>query len=289
MENSSTYKSWCCINGEFYDPGKPLLTLQNRGFCYGDALFETIHAFGTEPKHFQLHYRRLMAGMEILGMKVPPFFDQEQLFSLIVKLLNKSRLFNSARVRLTVFRNDGGLYTPATDEVSFSIEATPLDRQKYVLNEKGLFIDIYPEMTKPLSILSPYKTANALLFVMAARYRQSKGLGDCIILNEEGKLVEATSSNLFLIKGKSLYTPKLSDGCIAGVMRQKIVELAPKVGLTVNENSSLIEPNLLAADEIFLTNAVTGIRWVMGFKDRRYFCSYAKKLNAILNQETFEG
>ena len=289
MENSSTYKSWCCINGEFYDPGKPLLTLQNRGLCYGDALFETIHAFGTEPKHFHLHYRRLMAGMEVLGMRVPPFFDKEQLFGLIVELLNKARIFNSARVRLSVFRNDGGLYTPATDEVSFSIEATPLDQQKYVLNEKGLFIDIYPEMAKPLNMLSPYKTANALLFVMAARYRQSKGFGDCIILNEEGKLVEATSSNLFLIKGNNLYTPRLSDGCVAGIMRHKIVELAPKVGLIVNENSSLIEPNLLAADEIFLTNAITGLRWVIGFKDRRYFCSYAKKLNAILNQETFGG
>jgi len=287
MENLSTYKSWCCLNGEFYDPDKPLLMLQNRGFSYGDCLFETIHAFGTEPRHFQLHFRRLMAGMEALGMRVPPYFDQEQLFGLIVKLLNKTRIFSSARVRLTVFRNDGGLYTPASDEVSFTIEATPLEQQKYTLNEKGLFIDIYTDITKPQNIFSPFKTANALLFVMAARYKQSRGLGDCIILNSEGKIVEATSSNIFLIKGNNLYTPRLSDGCVAGVMRQKVIELAPKVGLTVNDNASLVESNLLASDEIFLTNAVSGLRWVMGFRDRRFFCSYAKKLNQLLNKETF--
>lgn len=287
MENSSTYKSWCCLNGEFFDPGKPLLMLQNRGFSYGDALFETIHAFGTEPRHFHLHFRRLMAGMETLGMRVPPYFDQEQLFGLIVKLLNKARIFRSAKIRLTVFRNDGGLYTPATNEVSFTIEATPLEQQKYTLNEKGLFIDIYTETTKPQNMFSPYKTANALLFVMASRFKQSKGLGDCVILNSEGKIVEATSSNIFLIKGNNLYTPRLSDGCIAGVMRQKVIELAPKVGLVVNDNVSLVEANLLASDEIFLTNAVTGLRWAMGFRDRRYFCSYAKKINLLLNRETF--
>lgn len=287
MENPSTYKSWCCLNGEFFDPGKPLLMLQNRSFSYGDALFETIHAFGTEPRHFHLHFRRLMAGMEMLGMRVPPYFDQEQLYGLIVKLLNKTRIFGSAKIRLSVFRNDGGLYTPATDEVSFTIEATPLEHQKYVLNEKGLFIDIYTETTKPQNMFSPYKTANALLFVMAARYKQSKGLGDCIILNTEGKIVEATSSNIFIVKGSNLYTPRLSDGCVAGVMRQKVIELAPKVGLAVNDNASLVEANLLAADEIFLTNAVTGLRWVMGFRDRRFFCSYAKKINFILNRETF--
>lgn len=287
MENPSTYKSWCCLNGEFFDPGKPLLMLQNRSFSYGDALFETIHAFGTEPCHFHLHFRRLMAGMETLGMRVPPYFDQEQLYGLIVKLLNKTRIFGSARIRLSVFRNDGGLYTPATDEVSFTIEATPLEQQKYVLNEKGLFIDIYTETTKQQNMFSPYKTANALLFVMAARYKQSKGLGDCIILNTEGKIVEATSSNIFIVKGSNLYTPRLSDGCIAGVMRQKVIELAPKVGLVVNDNASLVEASLLAADEIFLTNAVTGLRWVMGFRDRRFFCSYAKKINLLLNRETF--
>ncbi len=288
MENPSTYKSWCCLNGEFFDPEKPLLTLQNRGFCYGDTLFETLHAFGTEPRHFQLHYRRLMAGMEVIGMQVPPAFAQEQLYGLTVKLLNKARIFTSARVRLTVFRNDGGLYTPASDKVSFTIEASPLEQQKYLLNEKGIFIDLYPEMVKPQNILSSFKTGNALLFVMAARYKKSNGLGDCIILNSEGKLVEATSSNLFLIKGKNLYTPRLSDGCIAGVMRQKVIELAPKIGLTVNENCSLTKANLLASDEIFLTNAVSGIRWVMGYRDRRYFCSHTKKLNVMLNKETFE-
>jgi len=287
MENPIPYKSWCCLNGEFFDPGKPLLMLQNRSFCYGDALFETIHAFGTEPRHFQLHFRRLMAGMETLGMRVPPYFDQEQLFGLIVKLLNKTRIFGSARIRLTVFRNDGGLYTPATDEVSFTIEATPLEQQKYTLNEKGLFIDIFTDIPKPQNMLSPYKTANALLFVMAAKYKQSKSLGDCIIINTEGKIVEATSSNIFIIKGKNIYTPRLSDGCIAGIMRLKIIELAPKVGLIVNDNASLVEANLLAADEIFLTNAVTGLRWVMGFRDRRFFCSYAKKINQYLNKDTF--
>lgn len=287
MEKLRSYKSWCCVNGDFFDPDKPVLKLQNRSFCYGDGLFETIHAYGTEPRHFSLHYQRLIKSMLLLGMTKPLYFEEEQLFGLVVKLLNKMRIFGSARVRISVFRKDGGLYTPEWDDISFTIEALPLEQDKYQLNEKGLFIDLFTEFKKPVNVLSNLKTTSAIIYVMASKFKKANDLGDCLLVNTDNKIVEASSSNLFLVKGKSLYTPAIEQGCVDGVMRKIIIGLAPTLGLKVKTDLAIGPELLLQADEIFLTNAVNGIRWVMGYKDRRYFNNTAKKLLTVLNTDTF--
>lgn len=289
MDNTQSYKSWCCVNGDFFDPGKPILLIQNRGFCYGDGLFETIHAYGTEPRHFSLHFQRLTSGMQLLGMTIPLYFDEEQLHGLTVKLLNKMRIFGSARVRISVFRKEGGLYTPDNDSISFTIEASPLEQEKYQLNEKGLFVDIFTDYKKPINALSNLKTSSAILYVMASKFKKGNNLGDCLLLNTDNKIVEASSSNLFLVKGKTLYTPSLEQGCVDGVMRRIILGLAPGLGLKINTNVAIEPTMLLQSDEIFLSNAIVGIRWVMGYKERRYFNTTSKKLLTAINAATFTG
>lgn len=287
MKNVQSLKSWCCVNGEFLDPDKPVLKLQNRSFCYGDGLFETIHAYGTEPRHFSLHYKRLTSSMELLGMTKPLYFEEEQLFELIVKLLNKTRIFGSARIRLSIYRKEGGHYTPKSNDISFAIEALPLEQEKYFLNEKGLFVEIFTEYKKPINALSCIKSASALLYVMAGKFNQSNGFDDCLILNSENKIIEASSSNLFLVKGNTLYTPPVEQGCIDGVMRRVILNLAPSIGLKVRTDISIDPAILLQADEIFLSNAINGVRWVMGYKERRYFSTTSKKIAMALNTITF--
>jgi Branched-chain amino acid aminotransferase/4-amino-4-deoxychorismate lyase len=289
MGDLQPYKNWCCVNGDFFDPDKPILKLQNRSFCYGDGLFETIHAYGTEPRHFTLHYKRLTKSMDLLGMIKPIYFEEEQLYELIVKLLNKMRIFSSARVRLSVFRKEGGYYTPETDNISFAIEATPLEVDKYQLNEKGLFIDLYTEYKKSINALANIKSANAIIYVLASRFKKNSNLGDCLLLNSNNNIIEATSSNIFLVKGKSLYTPSLEQGCVDGVMRKVIIDLAPSLGLEIKTNIAIDPTLLLHADEIFLTNAISGIRWVMGFNERRFFNNTAKKLTIALNATTFNS
>ena len=144
-------------------------------------------------------------------------------------------------------------------------------------------VDIYPEMNKSVNILSKYKSINSLLPVMAANFAKKNQLQECFILNAKGKIIETISSNVFIVSNGVLYTPPLEDGCIGGIMRMNVINTAIENGITVYENT-LSPQNLLAADEIFLTNAIQGIQWVGGYKSKRYFNKISKKILELINK-----
>ncbi len=280
-------RNYIWLNGDFIRDDSPAIGLDNRAFAYGDGFFESIHAYGTEGKHLQLHLNRMIKSMEILGMTPPPFLAISFLANEIQRTLNKNRIFNSARVRVTVFRNSGGLYAPKNNSIGISIQTQELDQNFYEYNSKGLVVDFYTDIRKPINLLSPIKSCNALLFVMAGRFKQQNSLDDCILINDQNRAVEATSSNLFALKGNNLITPPLSEGCVAGVMRSIVINIAPSLGLKVIDNQPIDPSALLNMDELFLTNAVKGIQWIVGIKTRRYFGTVSKKLCKELNKLTF--
>ena len=162
-------------------------------------------------------------------------------------------------------------------------EAEKLENEKYTLNTKGLVIDIFDEFKKPLNKLSNLKTNNAIPYVLAGIYKKKRNLGDCILLNENNNIIEAVSSNIFTVKGKSMYTPSLEEGCLDGVMRNRIIDIALDMNYIVFEDAILSVNDITAADEIFLTNAISGIQWVGAYKTKRFYNTAAKKLIADLN------
>jgi branched-chain amino acid aminotransferase len=275
------------FDGKLILSSDPLFNQTNRAFAYGDGLFESMHAYGTEIQLADLHFTRLFNGMKTLKMEWNDDFNPSRLTKEISHLLNRNKLFKGTRVRLTIFRRNGGLYRPATNTISYIIESIPLESDFYKLNEKGLQIGVYEEIKKPINILSPYKTCNSIINVMAAIFSQKQGWDDCLITNETGQIIEGYHSNLFVIKNNFLYTPSIESGCVAGVMRQKIIEIAVRLGLKVNQKAIITESLLLEADEILLTNAIEGMRWVMAYKLRRYFNLTARKLNEELNNSVF--
>ncbi len=280
-------KSYIWLNGEFIPSNQPALQLTNRSFAYGDGFFESIHAHGTEGRYLHLHFSRIKKSMAILSMEMPPFFNTEFLDREITRLLNKNRIFGSARVRLTIFRDSGGLYTPTTNTVSLALDASPLPNDFYPLNSRGLVVDIFTDIRKPINILSPIKSCNAQLYVMAGMYKQNAGIDDCLIINDQNRVAEATSSNLFVVKKDTIYTPPIEEGCVAGVMRQVIIDLAIKHGFKVVKDQAIEVKSLIDADELFLTNAVSGIKWVVGLRHKRYFGNVSRKLSHELNVSTF--
>lgn len=280
---------YICNNGNFFLSNSPVLTTKNRAFRYGDGIFETMHANGTNVQFIDEHYMRLMYGIEKLYMHLPPYFNLKYINGLIVKLLNKNKLYQGAKIRLSVFRSDGGLYTPLSNNISFIIEAEELEHANYTLNKKGLAIDIYNEIKKNTNYLSDLKSSNALLFVLAGIYKQKNNIDDCIIINQENKIVEAVSSNIFIVKNNQLYTPSLTDGCIPGIMRIQIIKTALSLNYTVFDDCNIMPDDLLSADEVFLTNAISGIRWVVAYKDNRYFNKTSKILTNKLNESVFTG
>jgi len=276
-------------NGNFFKPNENVLKVQNRAFRYGDGLFETMFATGSRVPLFYEHISRLINSMNILKMEVPVKFsvDTTGFHHEISRLIIKNKFFMSARVRLSVFREDGGLYSPTNNEVGYVIELEPIKNTSFEIHNTGLKIDIYNEIKKPINILSNLKTSNSLIFVLAGIYKTKKNMDDVIIINQNNYVCESISSNIFIVKNDILYTPAISEGCINGIMRNAVINVAKENNIEVIDDCLLTIDNLLHADEIFLTNAVHGIRWVAAFQNRRYFNKNSKYLTFLVNNKLF--
>jgi branched-chain amino acid aminotransferase len=132
--------------------------------------------------------------------------------------------------------------------------------------------------------LSIFKTLNTQIYVMAALHAHEKGMDDALIQNNRMSLIESTSSNFFIVSNGVLYTPQLQDGCVGGTMRMNIINLALANQIKVYE-CTLNPQNLLAADEMFLTNAVRGIEWVSSYRTKRYYNQMSRRLVNMLNEQ----
>ena len=280
---------YICLDGLYVKQDKPLLEINNRSFLYGDGLFETIHANGTEPQFLEKHLERLINSMHLLRMEIPSFFTSEYFKDHIKGVLTRNKQFKGARVRITIFRKSGGLYTPETNHVSYAIDSSLLNSDVYALNPTGLIVDTFPDILKPFNTLSMLKTTSSLLFVMAGLYRIENKLDDCLILNENERICESISSNIFIVKGNKFYTPSLKEGCLPGIMRDIMCNIIRQNGYQLNNDCSLTVKDMLLADEVFLTNAISGIKWVMGFRQKRYYNKTSKILINLLNKTAFES
>ncbi len=280
----STQQLYINYNGFLYKEDENIFNAKNRGFRYGDALFETIRVVDGQPRYLEDHFMRLKKGMSILKMRSANISFNE-LKEQILKLIEKNRLKKGGRVRLTVFRSGDGLYTPKNESKSYVIEAKPFKDNLYVLNEKGLTIDVYNDLRRYRNVLSQIKTTNNIPQVLAGIYKEESGLDECIILNDQGRISEALSSNIFLYKNHNIYTPSIDEGCMDGVMRKQVLNMAKDLNINVFEgmlNGSM----LLQADEMFLTNAIRGIQWVGSYRQKRYFNKATKEIVEYLNQST---
>lgn len=270
-------------NGNFILADMPVVTANNRSFRYGDALFETIRITNYNPQFLKEHLMRLHAGMDILKMEMNPLLNSTYLEHAILELAQKNNITSDGRVRLTVYRNEGGFYAPSDNKVSFLIEVDSLDEIGYTLNSKGYTVDLFTEFKKAQNNLSSIKYANSAIYVMAGIHKVQQQLDECLLLNDKHHIIEGISSNIFAVKNGVLYTPPVADGCVNGVMRKKIIEIAQANKIAVYE-ISVMQNVLLGADELFLTNTINGIRWVVAYKQKRYFNDTSKKLTEKLNE-----
>lgn len=259
---------YCILNGHLISVYEPALPFSNRAFRYGDSLFESIRICNNHVMFLRDHISRLKLGMTILRMNLPSELNTENVHDFIQHLIRHNAHAPNGRIRLTVFRNDGGHYSPESNDISFLIESEPVEGP-YALNQRGYWIDLYTELKKPVNKLSNVKTGNALLNVMAGIARQSMKLDECLLVNEHGAICESVSSNIFVVKNGTLFTSPLTDGCVSGIMRKQIMHIASENRILTFEQP-VTTYTLMNADEIFLTNSIQGIRWVGQFKDRFY-------------------
>lgn len=251
-------------NGALIEKETFHLSKNNRGFAYGDSLFETIRIENGEICFLEDHYFRLMASMRMIRMEIPMKLTLDYLEKQILNLVKLVGEEVVTKVKCTVYRKEGGLYTPQTNEIEFLIEAF-----EAISEVKSAYeIDLYKDHYVNSGLLSTLKSSNRLLNVVASIYAKDNDLDACVLINEDKKLVEATNANIFLIKDRVIRTPKLLDGCIKGVARKKIIEILEKDETFELLEESISPFDLQKADEVFVTNAIVGVQTVSKYRKK---------------------
>lgn len=266
------------FNGELLFNENVKLTSENRGFKYGDAIFETIKVSNNKIVFWEDHYFRLMASMRMLRMKIPMQFTLEFLEEEILKTIAVQDLAPVFRVRLSVFRKDGGLYTPKTNEVDYLI-----DVKAYNYKTKEIYkVDVFKDFYNYSSLLSTIKTNNRMVNTLASIYANENDLDNCVLINEKKGVVEVTNANIFVLKGNIVKTPALTEGCIKGILRMKVIEIITKNAEYTLEETSISPFEIQKADEVFITNALIGIQPVTNYKKKKFSVDFANKISKSL-------
>jgi branched-chain amino acid aminotransferase len=274
------------INGELLPENQSNISYNNRGTFYGDAVFETIRCLDKQPIFFEAHYFRLMASMRILRMDIPDSFTPEYLENHIKELLDANELKVHARVRLTVWRSQGGFYTPSDSSVQFSMEASELEN---ILESPSAYeVELFKDHYLPPGMLGNLKTANKLPNILAGVYAKENDYADMLLINQNKMVVEAISGNLFLRNGDTIKTPPLSDGCLNGIMREQVINQVKRmIGYSIAEES--ITPfELQRADELFVTNVIKGIVNITKYRKKSFDSSAGQELRDIFNEKLFQ-
>jgi branched-chain amino acid aminotransferase len=270
------------FNGEIVEDNTSL-SINNRAFLYGDGVFETLKIVNNKILFLEDHYFRLMASMRILRMEIPMNFTMEYLEGEILKLSKINQLERSARVRLTIFRNDGGYYLPTSNEISFLIAIKPLEKELYSIENETYEVELFKDFYITKHLLSTLKSTNKIINITASIFAKENGYNNCLILNDSKNIVEAINGNIFMVVGNKLITPPISEGCLNGIMRKQILALAKKIDhLEVLEE--VISPfDLQKADELFITNVISGIQPISKYRKKEFTNQLSKDLLARLN------
>lgn len=274
------------INGKIMASGDANLQVSNRGFCYGDSVFETIRVVNQKIFFWEDHYFRFMASMRIMRMEIPLEFSPEFLEKEILELLAANNLQNSpARIRFQVFRKEGEFYTPTTSDIGYVITAQILENPFYLLNEDFYEVELFKDHFLNSGLLSTLKTNNRAINVLGSIFAKENDFQNCLLLNEKKNVVEALNGNIFLVKGKMVKTPPLSEGCLKGILRGKIIEIIKAIPEFTLLEESISSFELQKADEMFITNVIVGLQPVSQYRKRAFETKILKELLPKLNMK----
>ncbi len=262
------------LNGELLYPENIKISTENRAFKFGDAIFETIKIVNNKVVFWEDHYFRLMASMRMLRMKIPMKFTLEFLEKEILKTVAVQEQASSYRVRLNIYRKDGGLYKPNTNKIDFTIEAS----ENIYATKEVYKLDVFKDFYNYSGLLSTVKTNNRILNTLASIFADENDLDNCVLLNERKGVVEVTNGNIFIVKGNAIKTPALTEGCIKGIVRKKLIEILSKNSDYTLEETAISPFEIQKADEVFITNAIIGVQPVTNYKKKTFKTEVGQKL-----------
>jgi branched-chain amino acid aminotransferase len=255
----------------------------NRSFLYGDGVFETLKVRNKKILFLEDHYFRLMASMRIVRMEIPMNFTMEFFEEQVLNTAKANQCTDSARVRITVYRNEGGFYQPETNLVSYIIQASPLETKEYPFDVIPYEVDLYKDFYVSKQLLSTIKTTNKMVHITGSIFAKENSLQNCLLLNDQKNVIEALQGNVFMLLDNKLITPPIVDGCLNGIMRKKIINLAKSIESIEVVEASISPFDLQKADELFITNVIKGIQSITKYRKKEYRTDLAMKLSVKLS------
>jgi len=270
-------------NGNFKD--QPLDHFNNRGFLYGDSVFETIKVVDNKIIHWEEHYLRLMSSMRILRIEIPSLYTPDFFEEEIRKTNLKIDSFFTGRVRLTIFRREGGLYLPDYNDPIFVINSQKTDQKLFNVNLQSYKVDLFKDYQIQSNLISNLKTNNRVVNVIGSIYAKENNLDNCILLNDQKFVSEFLNGNIFIVKDILVKTPTISSGCLNGVMRNKIIELINKLTNLEIEEKDFSPYELISSDEIWVSNSIFGIIPVTEYRRKLFSNKVAITILNYLNKQ----
>ncbi len=243
----------------------------NRGFRFGDALFEEIRVIHGLPVFWEAHYFRLMAAMRILRMEIPMEFTMEFLQEQLLKTVAANGMDKKpALLRITVFREGGTEVNSVSAQVSYVIDAVELPGPFYTMGSAPYEVELFKDHTINADMLSNLSTCHTLLPTLASIYAVENGYSDCLLINVNKQVVGTIYGNLFLVKDNMIKTPPLQDGCTNSVLRKRLIEIVEAMASMELMEESISPFELQKADELFMVNIRQGIVPITRYRKKEY-------------------
>jgi branched-chain amino acid aminotransferase len=255
-------------NGLICSDDKVLFTAKNQAFRFGEGLIETMLWSEGSIRLFRLHIERLTESLDITDF---PALDEEEFLHNIHKTISANNDLETAIVRAQFFRN------AEDDALHYIIETLPFANSPSTSPNRKITIGITQKVVKCPDNFSHLKTSSRMQYIMAKKDAEDNGWDDALLLNPQGRIVEGTISNVFIVIENNIYTPPLNEGCIDGVMRKYLLKQFTADNISITEKQLDITM-LQQADEIFLTNAVKGVRAVHSFMGKEYKSTVAQMI-----------
>lgn len=256
----------------------------NRGFLFGDAIFETVKVLDNKVLFAEDHYFRLMASMRICRMEIPMNFTLEYFEEQILNIANSLKIADTCRARMTFFRKADGFYLPSSNDAEFIVTAQKLNSKEYIVSNDFYEVELYKDFYVSKHLLSTLKTTNKMINITGSIFANENDYNNCILLNDDKNVVEALNGNVFMKTGNSIITPPISDGCLNGIMRKQLIKLINKMEEFECIEKSISPFDLQKADELFITNVISGIQPITKYRKKEFVNDFSVHLNQKLNE-----
>jgi branched-chain amino acid aminotransferase len=268
------------LNGRMVARTEARIDPADRGLLLGDGLFETLRAYRGRPARLEAHMARLEAGAAVLGIPLP--LGGDQIRAGFAETLAANRLTRGdAALRLTLTRGPGPRGLPAPDDPAPTLMITAGPLAPAADTAAGAIVATMRRNEH--SPLANLKSLGYLDNVLARRQAAEQGADEALLLNTAGRLASASAANLFLVRGRSLFTPPLSEGVLPGVTRAAILELAAGLNLEAHE-TPLAPDDLRRCEEAFLTNSLIELRPLVALDGRDLGDGHARPVTGRLHQ-----